>query len=119
MTDTYNIFCDPGHSWVSVRPADLVAIGMTLEDISNHSYAWIAKDKTITIYLEEDCDASLFVNRYISTYGRQPEFREHYSPEPSKIRQYMTIRQLDRTLNENTWSKRFDNALADSGRGIV
>ena len=51
----YKFMADPGHGWLSVKRAELVRLGL-IEKISRFSY-----QKGDSVYLEEDCDASLFL----------------------------------------------------------
>lgn len=47
---------DPGHGWLAVKLSDLKMLGIESK-ISSYSYV-----KGKTAYLEEDCDASEFIN---------------------------------------------------------
>lgn len=47
---------DPGHGWLSVSLKDIVALGIK-DKISSCSYMTLTR-----AYLEEDCDASVFIN---------------------------------------------------------
>ena len=47
-------YTDPGHGWFAVKRADCEALGI-LDRISHYSY-----QRGRTVYLEEDCDASLY-----------------------------------------------------------
>ena len=51
----YKFISDPGHGWLEVTRAELEALGL-LDKISHYSY-----QRGGFVYLEEDCDASLFV----------------------------------------------------------
>ena len=48
-------FEDPGHGWLEVPLAQVAALGIT-NKISGYSYR-----KGTMAYLEEDCDATLFI----------------------------------------------------------
>jgi hypothetical protein len=48
---------DPGHAWLPVSVSDLAALGL-VERVSGYSY--LSRDG-LTAYLEEDCDAPLFL----------------------------------------------------------
>ena len=39
-------------------------------------------------YLEEDCDATLFIEAYLDHYGRKPRFIEQHTDRSSRIRNY-------------------------------
>jgi hypothetical protein len=53
---TYNYYSDPGHGWLEVKLDELVELGIK-NKISHYSY--IRGD---TVFLEEDCDMSTFMN---------------------------------------------------------
>lgn len=50
---------DDGHGWLEVTTAQLKDVGVPLSSISPYSYR-----KGNTLYLEEDCDAGIFVQAY-------------------------------------------------------
>ena len=51
----YVFHSDPGHAWLAVKRTELIRLGI-LSQISSCSY-----QKGNTVYLEEDCDAPLFI----------------------------------------------------------
>jgi hypothetical protein len=51
----YDFISDPGHGWLKVERAELIALGIIYK-ISNCSY----QDRSY-VYLEEDCDAPIFI----------------------------------------------------------
>ena len=63
----YIFFCDPGHAWLRVKRCELTELGIA-GDISSFSY-----QMGIYVYLEEDCDASVFLR---AKYGKDISFRE-------------------------------------------
>ena len=70
----FKFYSDPGHGWLEVDRDDLREL--SLEDsISGFSYQDDSK-----VYLEEDCDASLFLREYEAKYGKMsytPIYREN------------------------------------------
>ena len=50
------LYTDPGHGWASVKLSIAKELGF-LDKISNYSYT-----KGKSVYLEEDCDLSLYCN---------------------------------------------------------
>ena len=59
----FNRHIDPGHSWFEV-PYDLI-VDLGIENrISSCSYRQLG-----TCYLEEDCDAPLFIDAWMKHYG--------------------------------------------------
>jgi hypothetical protein len=49
-------FCDPGHAWLQVNIQTLQDFGLTPADFSEFSYT-----DGHDLYLEEDCDAGVFI----------------------------------------------------------
>lgn len=81
---TFKAYADSGHAWVAVKRSLLSELGV-LDKISRFSY----QSKTgQTIYLEEDCDAGLFVNAYKEKYNTAPRFVEQFTNSRSPIRSY-------------------------------
>ena len=81
---TFNFFADAGHGWLAVRVEDIEAIGLTAQEFSPYSYR-----SGDTLYLEEDCDAGVFIQKWEAVIGNfDSAFVDHgnYSP----------IRDLDR-----------------------
>jgi hypothetical protein len=78
MKKVYDFYADPGHGWLKVKLSELVKLNI-LHEISQYSY--IRKDD---VYLEEDCDLSVFMK----AKGIDIKFREHHSNKSSKIRNY-------------------------------
>jgi hypothetical protein len=73
---------DPGHAWLKVKRNDLIALGIA-EDISVYSYR-----RGEYAYLEEDCDAGIFVAAYRNATGREPEYTNRFADRRSRIRDY-------------------------------
>lgn len=61
---TFTFHSDPGHSWLEVHAAELLAVGLAPSDFSSYSY-----QNGNTVYLEEDCDAAVFVRSYEQQVG--------------------------------------------------
>lgn len=80
MKKQYNFYSDAGHGWLAVKRAELVRLGI-IGKISSFSY-----QRGKTVYLEEDCDASLF-------YGAKKKANEPFEvkekhQDRSPIRSY-------------------------------
>lgn len=73
---------DPAHGWVGVSIAELEALGIA-EQVSAYSY-W--ELRTRTVWLEEDRDVSLWLDRRREFSQPVPEFEEHYTDGDSRIR---------------------------------
>jgi len=53
---TFVFYADPGHAWLGIKRQLLLQYPKVALAISNHSY-----QRGQTVYLEEDCDAGLFL----------------------------------------------------------
>ena len=62
---TFTFHNDPGHGWLEVTQPDLDDLLLTYVDFSAYSYTDGQR-----LYLEEDCDAGIFLNAYAAKYGR-------------------------------------------------
>ena len=58
---TFKKYSDPGHGWLAVKRKLLTDLGIA-DKITSYSY-----QRGATVYLEEDCDATTF----IEAYGRE------------------------------------------------
>jgi hypothetical protein len=76
----YIFHSDPGHGWLAVKMKELISFGLETK-ISSYSY-----QKGKTVYLEEDCDASLFV-KTLKEKNIPFELRESYQ-DKTPIRYY-------------------------------
>lgn len=75
---------DPGHGWLEVPRADLVDLGI-VSSVSAFSY-----QKGTRVYLEEDCDASLYLEAARAA-GWRVNVREQYS-DPCPVRDFPRYR---------------------------
>jgi hypothetical protein len=73
MTTTFDFISDPRHGWIKVDWTDLKALNLNPTDFSRYSYR-----KGNTFYLEEDCDATKFVDAYEAKHGSKPQFKDVY-----------------------------------------
>ncbi len=80
---TYVFHTDPGHAWLEVSRNELNASGVASK-ISRYSY-----ERGDFVYLEEDCDMSLFLN----TLNRHFAFDERHIDDTHPIRNYNTFTQ--------------------------
>lgn len=78
----YRLFSDPGHSWLEVDFYELVSLGIN-KKITAWSYY-----KGNNVYLEEDCDAPLFLTAKKSA-EEIVEYEEITSDYNSPIRNYL------------------------------
>lgn len=81
MAEPFTFHTDPGHGWVEVPYAMLVDLGIE-HKISSYSYR-----KGDACYLEEDCDACVFMNAFVAKHGYEGKIVEQYR-ERTPIRSY-------------------------------
>jgi hypothetical protein len=84
---TYTYHTDPSHGWLEVPVSDLMGLGLKPEDFSEYSYR-----RGEFVFLEEDCDASVFVDAYVQRHGARPQFREVHTDSDHPIRAYDRIK---------------------------
>jgi hypothetical protein len=87
MKLSYVFYSDAGHGWLAVPRAELVSLGIAAQ-VTTYSY-----QRGDTVYLEEDCDASLFI-RAKQAAGEYPlKYKESTCPtKRSRIRGYDAYR---------------------------
>jgi hypothetical protein len=51
-----NVYNDPGHGWVAIKRDVLIKLGI------EHKVSYYSYQRGQTVYLEEDCDASLLIS---------------------------------------------------------
>ncbi len=59
---TYTYHTDNGHGWLQVPYADFRLAGLTTDQVKDYSYATVAVSYIPTLYLEEDCHMSMFLD---------------------------------------------------------
>lgn len=74
-------YSDPGHGWLAVKRRVLEELGI-LNKVTSFSY-----EKGATVYLEEDCDVSMFMAR-IKEMGISIEMISKHTNSSSPIRSY-------------------------------
>jgi hypothetical protein len=78
----YRCYSDSGHGWMAVKRKELIELGI-LNQITQFSYQSLSGK---TVYLEEDCDVTLFVNKYIEKNGQHPQLKRSSYKDVSPIR---------------------------------
>ena len=68
-----NWMVDPGHAWLIVERDELTKLGIK-DKISSYSYY-----KNDLAYLEEDCDAAIYIEAVIAQRGISPADMKPYS----------------------------------------
>ena len=84
-TKTFTFHTDAGHGWLKVTAKDLAAVGLEASNFSRFSYTKQGK-RSRFFYLEEDCDAGLFVTAYEAKHGCRPSFKVSHTDGNSFIR---------------------------------
>jgi len=87
---TFHFYCDPGHGWLKVPKAQLTKLAIA-HKISRCSY-----QTEKYAYLEEDCDANLFLQTLEKT-GQPYTITEHNSNSDSHIRRYPSYEATEAT----------------------
>ena len=84
MIKTIKHFVDPGHGWYKVSRKDLFKMDI-LDKISSFSY-----QKGDWVYLVEDCDATIFFDRYKELFGDEYQIKitQNIADNMSSIRYY-------------------------------
>ena len=80
-TKKYHVYSDSGHGWVKVKFSEILKLGIQ-DKITSFSYT-----RGGYIYLEEDCDLSVFVEA-LEKINIKPYWIGHYTDKSSKIRSY-------------------------------
>jgi len=84
--EPFHFYADPGHGWLAVTRDDVEAVNLSADIFSSCSYF-----SGEVLYLEEDCDASLFLAAYEVFTGRKPKIIEHIESGNSRIRSYRNL----------------------------
>lgn len=87
----YRYYIDSGHGWLAVKRQYLDRLKL-LNKISDCSY-----ERGGTVYLEEDCDAPLFVDAYKLLYLKSPNIVTVYVDNRSPIRSYKSYANITNT----------------------
>lgn len=86
MSKTFYFYSDPGHGWLAVTYDDIADVGLTIDKFSPYSYI-----RGEVLYLEEDCDATLFFAAYRAKHGHNPKHIETSVNGDSIIRTYSRL----------------------------
>lgn len=86
MRKIYVFHSDAGHGWLAVKRKELIRLGI-LNKVTPYSY-----QRGGTVYLEEDCDASLFIGAKKAA-GEPVNYNERYH-DKSPIRNYVGFNAL-------------------------
>jgi hypothetical protein len=98
MTTRFTFHSDPGHAWLEVTSADLSEVGLAPASFSRFSY-----QDGETFYLEEDCDATVFLDAHAKLHGKGAvSFNEQFK-DPTPIRDMAS-------LADSRWHRRISRA---------
>lgn len=92
---TFTFHTDPGHGWLEVPAAELIKAQLMPSDFSAYSYI-----RGTTVFLEEDCDAAIFIRSYEAHVGPFKAAEKHTEYE-HWIRQLKRIESI--TDDDSTW----------------
>lgn len=89
----FDVFTDPGHSWVKVKKTYLVDL---IGDDWRKYFTAFSYERADFVYLEEDLDTATLL-RYLKQKSIQPEldYKEHKTDRLSKIRGYDPLAPID------------------------
>lgn len=82
----FKFYSDPGHGWLAVKRKWLDELGLKF-NVTHYSY-----QKGQTVYLEEDCDAGLFIQKMREVRGVEVKLQEKMTNLRSPIRSYEPYR---------------------------
>lgn len=86
----FDVYSDPGHAWVKVSKRQMIRF------FGNHwrkEFTCCSYERKDHVYLEEDKDASTFVQR-LRDQGITPDWRQHHTDRISRIRNYNCLAPL-------------------------
>lgn len=87
INKVFKSYSDPGHGWLAVKRSDLHALGIA-DKITRFSY-----QRGNTVYLEEDCDVTLFFKAFKDKFGVEPKtIEQSYTNSSSPIRSYQSYK---------------------------
>jgi hypothetical protein len=84
--ETFIFYADAGHAWLKVPKNAVETLGIA-DRITCYSYR-----KSDAVYLEEDCDAPLFVEAFREKYGVPPKVVKSPAVNSSRIRTYQSYK---------------------------
>lgn len=79
---TKKFLSDAGHGWLSVKRKELRDLGIE-DKISPYSY-----QRGKSVYLEEDCDAPLYIKAMENVFGVKVELKFGKQQKTSPVRSY-------------------------------
>lgn len=83
---TFPFYADPGHGWLKVSKRQLEMVGLTPDSFTPYSYK-----RGNSFFLEEDDDASLFIQSWVKSGRTKYGFKTYHGNKQSRIRNYERI----------------------------
>ena len=81
ISHAFRFISDGGHAWLRVPHKVIADVELSPKSFSRYSYI----DHEY-MYLEEDCDAGVFITAYLAKYKHEPAF-SHVATERAHIRE--------------------------------
>ncbi|KPK13953.1 MAG: hypothetical protein AMJ56_00450 [Anaerolineae bacterium SG8_19] len=108
MTKTLTLYSDPSHAWLKVPVSELSRVGLSWEkDFSGCSYARTDASGVTSVYLEEDCDAPIYLATLLSRGEQRPPIKDSYTNGRSRIRSYAHLPEGSDFKANNQWAGQF------------
>lgn len=106
-SESFTIFADSGHAWLKISSLIIEREGLSPAlDFSQYSY-WKRDSKgELYLYLEEDCDAGVFLATYYGNHKAMPRVKTRHCNGQSKIRGF----------NHLPRGERFDANMAEAAK---
>lgn len=82
MRKSFTMYSDPSHGWLKVKLVEVKELSID-NIITGFSHI-----RGEYLYLEEDCDAYVFIKEYEKKYGFKPTNVSQYTDKRSRIRNY-------------------------------
>jgi len=96
----FTFHSDPAHGWLEVPVTEVIQLGLVPSSFSAYSYQ--SADGGV-LFLEEDCDAGIFIEAYRAHHGSSNlAFAEKYHPTDHWIRDLDRIVSADE-LRDEIW----------------
>lgn len=95
-SEWFTFYADPGHAWLKVPLKALRDCGLgSTRDFSSYSF-YKHDEKGGHVYLEEDCDAGIFLAAYYGRHRAMPLIKHNQRNSDSPIRRFERLPHGDR-----------------------
>ena len=89
----YVMLSDPSHGWLMVSSSDLRAVGLSGRSFSPYSYR-----RGDAYALEEDCDATIFLQAYRQRVGLEPIIDDQHVNTDAPCRAWQGVHEQARAV---------------------